>query len=181
MRTVLEHLHQVMAARPVKTASGRKQTGRLAAPGVRGWMLLFCLSLIVFNPIIIAIMMVTGFYNNLDAVLDPCMAILGIYIGVQLWKMHPNSVENAKIYLLVFFGVSVFSTFIPIYWMSHYENKLSFSIYEGMKLIGELLFFSIWYAYLNRSKWVKSTYISKRKRHKKRYRRSRGRHRRFPY
>lgn len=153
--------------------------------GVRGWLLLFCLTLIIFNPL--------KFFNTLietaslySALLQPLFTVviveilvsvglmcLGLYAGYALWTIKHNAVKIAKTYLL---ALLIFSA-IDFLLLFNLLEALRVSMYmaglaqdfnrirrEGIEeTIGALIYVSLWYTYLNNSKRVKATYTENAK------------------
>jgi hypothetical protein len=141
--------------------------------GVGGWLLLFCLSLTLFSPLLTIYNLVSG-YNEVspyfeqfpglvtvtivNGMLSIGLMVFSIYAGIALWNIRPGAVKIAKKYLLVFLGCSILAIFIPF--MAGLPSKANKTmIGEFVKgAIRSLFYFVIWYSYLNKSKRVKTTY-----------------------
>jgi hypothetical protein len=166
----LESLPPVIAATapgsPAPSVSPRR-------PEVGGWLLLFCLSLTVFKPLG-ALVSMGRMLNEpifqaeefpglpLVTVVDILIGLglvgFGFYAGFQLWNVRPGCVTTAKQYLRwtliypAFVMVSPFMLGLP-------AEALPYTLIACFPLVfGSLLYFGIWYAYLNSSKRVKATY-----------------------
>ena len=141
--------------------------------GVRGWLLLLCLALTVFSPIATVFFLVANYQGaaqyfeqfpglrligQIDIVLSVGMMAFSVYAGVGLWRKKHNAVRIAKAYLWTYLGYSIVASGLP------FAAGLPSSTHEAMiievvkNLFRALLFFALWYAYLNGSKRVKATF-----------------------
>jgi len=140
---------------------------------VGGWLLLFCLSLTIFSPLLTIIMLLISysevsqyFYRFpglmhitvIDTVLSLALTIFSIYAGIALWSIKRNAVRIAKTYLLVFLGYVIVAVFLPFLAdLPSAANEVM--IAEGLKgAFRSFIYFFIWFSYLNKSKRVKATY-----------------------
>jgi uncharacterized protein DUF2569 len=140
--------------------------------GVRGWLLFFCLNLIIIYPFIFLQAIVrtalayTAFPHFLSTswlmtniivdIIYIGMALFSVYAGIALWKTRPNAVKMAKVYLVVFFVFYVAVGFL-ILKMDLQQSKEIFTLVYGWSLW--LAHLVAWYVYLNKSKRVKATYV----------------------
>ena len=136
-------------------------------------MLLFCLVLTVFSPLITVGSLAFGFAGSseyfaqfpgllvitvVDTILSVSLMAFSIYAGVRLWGIRPGAVRMAKIYLLCFLAYLAVSAVLP------FMAGLPSAANEAM--IGEVardtfsgvIYFAIWYSYLNKSQRVRATY-----------------------
>lgn len=141
--------------------------------GVKGWLLLLCVSMTILTP-------VTGFIG-LTAITDTlkpyfdqdpalfklvlisgicniCLLVYSLYAGISLWRIAPNAVTSAKRYFIVLFHYSFFSIFLPQ--LAGLSEKTQAEIYKTNPLYNLLVMFEVflWYLYLLRSKRVRATY-----------------------
>jgi len=141
--------------------------------GVRGWLLLLCVSLAMLDPFagLISLMAITDTlkpYFDQDPALfklvliagvcNICLLVYSMYAGVSLWRIVPNAVTSAKRYLVVLFHYSFFSIFLPQ--LVGLSEKTQTEIYKASP-IGNLivmLYASAWYLYMRKSKRVRATY-----------------------
>jgi hypothetical protein len=143
--------------------------------GVKGWLLLLCISLTILDPssIILNLMIITNLtkpYFNKHAELlrvvlinGTCsigLAVFSIYAGVLLWKVLPNAVNTAKKYLFAISFYSVFSTFIPALAGLQTEPVKGMSGNSVANSLLTILYASAWYLYLKKSRRVGATYGS---------------------
>ena len=143
--------------------------------GVGGWLLLFCLGLTIFNPLI-SFFSLAGSYREsapyfsqfpgllvvtgLDTVLSLGLTVFSIYAGASLWRLRPGAVQTAKRYLLWFLayqGVAIALPFMAGLASSADETMIAQSVKDAFRGI---LYVIIWYSYLNKSKRVRATYLS---------------------
>lgn len=143
--------------------------------GVKGWLLLMCISLTILDPssIILNLMIVTNltkpyFSKNtellrlilINGTFSIGLAVFSIYAGLSLWKILPNAVATAKKYLLAISLYSVFSTFIPVLIGLQTEPVKGVSGNSVANSLMTILYATAWYLYLKKSKRVKATYSS---------------------
>ncbi len=139
--------------------------------GVRGWLLVLCLMLIVVGPIISAWLMAHMYIDaaplasrplsaqvpvHASLLLSACAVAFGIYAGVQLWLVRPNAVNTAKRALLFALAIDVITTAIEAATATSPSDRLLLQI--EVNLIPSLIFFTLCFAYLNRSRRVYATY-----------------------
>jgi hypothetical protein len=142
--------------------------------GVGGWLLLLCLGLTVFGPIMTIVNLGIG-YSEYSAVFDRFPGIkritiidtllslglmaFSIYAGMGLWSIRPGAVQMAKRYLLTFLGYLPISAVLPFMagLPSAANNTMLAAVAPG--IIKGVIGFIIWYSYLNNSKRVRATYV----------------------
>ena len=138
--------------------------------GVRGWLLVFCLSMTV-RPLITVytvLVLLPAFTSPTDpfAILLGyyCMTILivafGLYSAFLLWTVHKNAVITAKVNLVVMLIYWILLAFFPFLLPSdRRESGLAtyFGIFQHQLLSG-VGYFVIWFSYLSKSKRVANTY-----------------------
>lgn len=141
--------------------------------GVKGWLLLFCLSLTIFSPIRTFYYLFTSydelaslFYlfpgvKNLlyiDGTLSIILMIISIRAGIALWSIKPGAVKTAKNYLLFFLGYTVIALFLPFTAGLPAEANEVMIPEMAKGGIKALIYFGIWFWYLNVSTRVAATY-----------------------
>jgi Protein of unknown function (DUF2569) len=129
---------------------------------VRGWLLVFCALLLVWQPLSIGLTM-AGLVDRLSSrgpglammlVARLLAAALGIAAGLSLFQMKPAAVSLAKASLVLSAIVDVFvyaTPFVP-------NNRPPGD--ATIVLAGSLVYYSVWFLYLVRSKRVKATFES---------------------
>ncbi|MGB7622063.1 MAG: DUF2569 family protein [Terriglobia bacterium] len=143
--------------------------------GVRGWLLLFCLALTVFGPLVTVFFLVANYQgaaqyfeqfpglrmiSQVDILLSVAVMAFSVYAGVALWRKKQNAVRIAKAYLWTYLAYSIVASGLP------FTAGLPSSAQEAMivevlkNLFRSLLYFAVWYSYLNGSKRVKATFPS---------------------
>ena len=142
---------------------------------VGGWLLLLCFALAIGSPLRTLYNLITSYNATvtlfdqfpglrsllyIDGTLSIVLMALSIRAGIALWTIKQGAVNIAKNYLLIFLGYSVIAMFLPfIAGLPSEANDAM--IPEVIKsILQSLVFFGIWYSYLNVSKRVKSTYSS---------------------
>lgn len=143
--------------------------------GIGGFLLLFCLSLIIFNPLfqlayIGGYTEASKYFSKLPGlktlmIIDLSwgipLIIFGIVAGIRLLQLMPNAVKIAKIFLAT---TVIFSGIKALYYIFYYSKALPGGIsYEMIRQcttgsVRTIVFCVIWYSYLNVSKRVKNTF-----------------------
>ena len=141
--------------------------------GIRGWLLLFCLILLLLNPVASIVNLSSSFkisgpyfvlYPGLriitvmDCIFSIGIVCFSIYAGVSLWRRHPRAIAIAKAFLLTFLGYSIVANSLPfLAGLPSHANKAMIA----QALIGVLrsaLMVFLWYLYLVKSKRVRATF-----------------------
>ena len=141
--------------------------------GVKGWLLLLCVSMAILTPMtgLISIMAVTDtlkpYFDQdpalfklvlISGICNICLLVYSMYAGVSLWRVAPNAVTSAKRYLVVLFHYSFFSIFLPQ--LVGLSEKTQTEIYKTNPIYNLMVMFEvfIWYLYIRKSKRVRATY-----------------------
>jgi hypothetical protein len=127
---------------------------------IRGWLLVFCGLLLVWQPINLALTM-SGLVDELATrgaglgiiLLARLLAAgLGIAAGLALFQLKPGAVSIARASL-------VFSAIVDVaVYATPYSPGNRPPGDATIILVASLLYYGIWFAYLVRSKRVRSTY-----------------------
>jgi hypothetical protein len=141
--------------------------------GVGGWLLLLCLGLTVFTPLLTIRLLAMGFsesskyFNQFpgllvitvtDTVLSLGLMAFSIYAGTGLWSIRPGAVQMAKQYLLCFLGYQAIAAILPFMaWLPSAATKAMIGTI-AMNTLRGVIYFAVWYSYLNMSKRVTATY-----------------------
>ena len=141
--------------------------------GVGGWLLLLCLSLTVFSPLLTLGSLAVGFaesskyfaqfhgllvINVVDTLLSVSLMAFSIYAGVRLWGIRPGAVRMAKIFLLCFLAYLAVAAVLPF--MAGLPSAANAAMIGvvAINTFRGVIYFAIWYSYLNTSKRVRATY-----------------------
>jgi len=143
--------------------------------GVKGWLLLFCLSLTIFSPLYTAYTLFVSYEEvsllfktypvledlvTVDIYLSIGLMIFSIYAGSILWNIKPRAVEITKIYLKVYLVYTIIASFLP------FMAGLPSAANEAMipvaifGIIKSIIYYTVWFTFLQKSKRVKATYDS---------------------
>ena len=127
---------------------------------IRGWLLVFCALLLVWQPVSLALTM-SGLLDELSMrgaglgliLLARLLAAgLGIAAGLALFQMKPGAISIAKASL-------VFSALVDlVVYATPYSPNNRPPGDATLILIGSLAYYAIWFTYLTRSKRVSATY-----------------------
>ncbi|MCX5807093.1 MAG: DUF2569 family protein [Proteobacteria bacterium] len=147
----------------------------LQLKGVKGWLLLMCISLTILDPssIFLNLIIITNltkpFFNKhpellkmvlINGICSIGLAVFSVYAGLSLWKILPNAVTTAKKYLLAISLYSIFSIFIPTLVGLQAETIKGISGNNVLNSLLTVLYASAWYLYLKKSRRVMATYGS---------------------
>lgn len=141
--------------------------------GVGGWLLFLCLALTVFSPFMTLASLAAGYTETskyfdlfpgllaitiVDTFLSLGLMVFSIYAGAGLWSVRAGAVRLAKRYLLCFLGYHVIAAALP------FMAGLPSEAHEAMipevakEALKGIIFFIVWYSYLNGSKRVRATF-----------------------
>ena len=141
--------------------------------GARGWLLLFCLSLTVFSPLMTMGSLGVGYSESskyfdqfpglrvitvIDIFLSLGIVAFSIYAGAGLWGIRPGAVQMAKRYLLCFLGYHAVAAILPF--MAGLPSAAADAMIMpiAQDKLRSVIYFAVWYSYLNNSKRVKATF-----------------------
>ena len=141
--------------------------------GVGGWLLFFCVSLTILSPLITIGSSIIGFNETssyftrfpgletityIDLVLSIGLMAFSIYAGVALWSIKKDAVKIAKTYLIFFLIYVFISSFLPFMagLPSSATNAMAAQVVKDA--FRSIVYFSIWFSFLNKSKRVMATY-----------------------
>ena len=143
--------------------------------GVGGWLLLLCLGLTVFSPLSTlgslaeeylesskyfdqfpGLLVITVIYT----ILSLGIVAFSIYAGVGLWSIRPGAVQMAKRFLLCLLGYHAIAAILPF--TAGLPSTATQAMIEtgATHLSRGVIYFAVWYSYLNKSKRVIATYHS---------------------
>jgi hypothetical protein len=143
--------------------------------GVRGWLLVLCLMLTVIGPLVCAWLMANEYSAfapyfaasvGLQAAVLVSLAItassvaFGVYAGLRLWLIRPRAVTTAKQALLLGLGADIVTTMIDVAAGPSPDAADRLLWQFTFNLAPSLIFFTLCFAYLNRSIRVRATYDS---------------------
>jgi hypothetical protein len=126
--------------------------------GIRGWLLLFCLGLVLIQPLALffeALNSGDAFVGGFDLV----FAAFAIYTGIVLWRVATKALRAVKVYFvagLVMATIAIVGGILtaPAAVASTPPSQDNFLAVGIRMLIGV----AIWWSYFKKSKRVKATY-----------------------
>ncbi len=145
--------------------------------GVAGWLLFFCISLTILNPLAFIINVFADASNAaglnievnkvlaLNIIVGAGLAIFSMYTGIKLWRVSRNAVKTAKVFLICLFVIGITLEVVtmailqPIAAIVHpiaSTYELGSSFLAG--IVHACVYTGIWYAYLSKAHRVKTTY-----------------------
>ena len=145
--------------------------------GVEGWLLVFCMTLML-GPLAYLFYDITAYFETkdqvnwiplkdtiliIDLILTIIISCLGIYAGWSLWKISSNAISITRLYLNSILAYSLFFLFLItiIFTVSKIPfNTISQNIYGVVvkETISSLAYVIIWKLYLKNSERVKNTF-----------------------
>jgi len=141
--------------------------------GVKGWLLLLCLILILVNPVASINNIYSSFkisstffelYPGLklitviDGILSIGIVYFSVYAGISLWRVRPNAIAIGKAFLLTFMSYAVVANILPFLAGLPANANEAMIAQAFIGVLRSAIFAFIWYMYLEKSKRVHSTF-----------------------
>jgi hypothetical protein len=121
--------------------------------GIGGWLLFFCISLVLLSPLAnLARIVSLPSGNSSGAALDLSLAVFGIVVGITIWNVRPI----AFTLLWVYFGVVVFMALLGL--LGSIVSKGEAQASAVTVSIRSLFYVCIWFFYFRRSERVRATF-----------------------
>lgn len=143
--------------------------------GVKGWLLLLCVSLTILDPLTMFATLLSATeemkvyfdqYPNvmkfliITGVCRIALMVYSIYAGLALWKMIPGAVLTAKKYFHAVLLYSVLVVFLPRILTLPDELYRNLAGVTVLNALFTMCYITAWYLYLTHSKRVKATYTT---------------------
>ena len=157
-------------------ATSRQDEHRTALYGVRGWLLLLCIYLVIVMPLIAILGAIGALQRAASApalrgallteiVLEIGLAGLAAYAGWALYQMRRNAVKIAKAYFIIMlvlaiFGFGVLLATAPALSQAQ-DNAALFNTLRApatVAILRQAILSVVWLVYLLRSKRVRATF-----------------------
>jgi len=143
--------------------------------GVRGWLLFFCLTLVLFYPgaRLYELIQVVPVYSRLFSrfpglflvtlflvAMNVGIAGFSVYAGVMLLRLRPSAVQRTKVFLISAGAYVILVAFAPLLaGLPQAANDIVLN--AALPTIGSgLAYAGIWLAYVTASKRVRATYAT---------------------
>jgi hypothetical protein len=143
--------------------------------GVRGWLLVLCLYLMVLVPLL-ALLGLVGVWQSsvrsamlanalgFEAALELALAAFGFYAGLALVRQRPNAPSIAKVYFITMLTLGVLGLGIVLMGaVSNFSDAAVANQLRGPATVAtlrQILLSGAWLLYLERSLRVRGTYPS---------------------
>lgn len=130
---------------------------------VGGWLLLFCVVLTFVLPISIVYPTIAALQSGLDvvglvyALVYLAVAIFSFVSGLLLWRVRPNAVTTAKLFLLAQAAFAL-ALYLKTLLGSGTITPDSAGTLAVGTVVRPLLFALLWYSYLRKCKRVQATF-----------------------
>jgi hypothetical protein len=134
-----------------------------APSGVGGWLLFLCVVLTFVVPIGIVYQMIVALRSGLDvvglvyALVYLALATFSFVAGLLLWRIRPNAVTTAKLFLLAQAAFALALYLKVLLGDGANAPDSAQNLVVGI-LLRPLLFAVVWYSYLTKSKRIQATY-----------------------
>lgn len=142
--------------------------------GVKGWLLLFCISLLIYQPLTVIrelfslqseTLLLMKYYIPVQLIvlvivyfLLIFVASFGVYSSILLLKIKTNAISTVKKYLRISLMVSIVTSVLVIAAFLIYNpiDMLTIEYFED--IISGIIYYGIWSSYFKKSKRVAATY-----------------------
>ena len=143
--------------------------------GIGGWLVLLCLALTIFSPLMTIASIFSTFVQAsnafsmfpgllvitiIDSILSLGLMAFSIYAGVSLWRIRPGAVIIAKRFLLTVLGYSAIAAILPFIAGLPSSSNDAMVLPIVIQTFRAAIFVIIWYLYLTKSKRVHATFLS---------------------
>jgi hypothetical protein len=141
--------------------------------GVRGWLLVLCLYLMVLIPAL-AILGLIGAWQKapssptlqsalvMEAVFELALAGFAFYAGLMLYRLRTNAASIAKVYFITILTLGLLGLGIVVLASLGQRSDVAFgNMLRGpaaFAAVREVLLSLLWLVYLERSRRVRATY-----------------------
>ena len=156
-------------------ATIRESEQRTDLYGVRGWLLLLCLYLMIAMPLIALLGTIGALQRAISApvlqgallsevVLEIALALFAAYAGWALYRMRPNAVRIARVYFIIMLTLSNLGLAVLVVTAlvvsRNQDNALLHTLQApaAVASIWHVILSAVWLVYLQRSKRVRATF-----------------------
>lgn len=177
IRNLEEEGIEILDTEVFSKVSSEKEDKKEQIKGVEGWLLVFCMTLML-GPLAYLFYDITAYFEIkdqvnwiplkdtiliIDLILTIIISCLGVYAGWSLWKISSNAISITRLYLNSILAYSLFFLFLItiIFTVSKIPfNTISQNIYGVVvkDTISSLAYVIIWKLYLKNSERVKNTF-----------------------
>ena len=143
--------------------------------GVRGWLLLLCLYLMIAMPLIALLGTIGALQRAIAAptlqgallseiALEIALAAFAAFVGWALYRMRPNAVKVARAYFIIMLTLSNLGLAILVITaltVSRNQDNALLNTLQGpaaVASIRQVILSAVWLTYLLRSKRVRATF-----------------------
>jgi hypothetical protein len=142
------------ALAPEATSQPSAPAGELR--GVGGWLLLFCVWIVIVDPLLELRVLPYLRYISLNWTLPLSFAVViyGMVTGIQLWRVRPG----ALVLLRVYFALVLALTLLTVGLMFYGTYLMHVSLWSVFAWVRTAAFLGIWVTYFRVSQRVRATY-----------------------
>jgi hypothetical protein len=158
----------------MKSENTAESRGRQpAVSGVRGWLLVLCLYLMLLVPLA-AVLGLVGAWQSaasspalqsaliFEVLFELGLAAFALYAGMALYRIRPNAVAIAKIYFIVTLTLGTLGVgFILLGAVAQTSDRALANMLRGpaaFAVLRQIVVSAAWLFYLERSERVRTTY-----------------------
>jgi hypothetical protein len=157
---------------PDPASSQATSQGAIPLFGIRGWLMFFCIVIVVVAPVqstyalvkaLVGVSHVHWHLNTLivlgltELVAGALVTAYGVYAGVRLLWIRPDAVRTARRFLVLRLALTLLSAVVPFLVVRSLSTRALLDL-VGKPTVQGLIFVAIWYSYLELSKRVRQTY-----------------------
>lgn len=156
------------------SAEEAKSTSILEPQGVHGWLLFFCVCLIILQPLFWTGSVVLDLKNNAELyalipfyrnavyfgyLAKSLLLLYGFIVGCQIWKGDPRGWGLAQRYLILRIISLIAINMILARITKEFLPQLTIAaLILCLEVVGEYVYFHIWWLYFKKSERVRNTY-----------------------
>ncbi|HEY3767464.1 MAG TPA: DUF2569 family protein [Candidatus Angelobacter sp.] len=118
---------------------------------VGGWLMFFCILLILVVPIAVMAMAWSGDFG-IEIVFNIAWAAYGVLVGAMLWNVHPR----AFLLLWIYFGMTALMVALAVFNLA--TNEEGATAHDSILVFRSVIYSVAWFLYFKRSERVKATF-----------------------
>lgn len=118
---------------------------------VGGWLMFFCILLVVIVPIGVMVIAWSGEFG-IDVIFNIAWAAFGVLVGAMLWNVHPR----AFVLLWIYFGMTALIIVLAVVNIATAESVAA--VHDVVLVFRSVIYCLAWFLYFKRSERVKATF-----------------------
>jgi hypothetical protein len=118
---------------------------------VGGWLMFFCILLIVVVPIAVMVMAWSGDFG-MEILFNIAWAAFGVLVGAMLWNIH----SHAFLLLWIYFGMTALIIALAVVNLATAEEGAT--AHDAILVFRSIIYCITWFLYFKRSDRVRATF-----------------------